>query len=55
MAGRNELKEEALKLDTTKEKNRALERKQELALQEAKDVREADKEKRSAKMQKQQR
>ena len=57
MAGRNELKEEApqaLKLDTTKEKNRALERKQELALQEAKDVREADKEKRSAKMQKQQ-
>ena len=54
MSGRNELKDVALKLETTKEENRALERKQELALQEAKNVREGDKEKRSAKLQKQQ-
>ena len=65
MSKRNELKEETLTLDTTKEENRARERAQELTLQGAKDeqelkekkakeVREEAKEKRAAKAQKQQ-
>ena len=54
MAGRNELKGEALALDSTKEENRALERKQELAIEAAKEMREEAKEKRAAKAHKQQ-